>query len=471
MKSLLLPALMVALAFVSNAHSALDFEVTPESRANWLNEDKFGMFIHWGLYAEPARGEWVMCTEKIPVEKYKLLAAKFNPIKFDAKEWVRIVKDAGMKYIVITSKHHDGFALFDSQASDYNLVKASPFQRDAIQELKDACDLAGIKLGLYYSQAKDWYHKGGEPLYDWKEQCTPEDRQHYLDTIALPQVKEIASKYRPSLIWFDTPQMMTPEIARKFSDTVRSVSPDTLINSRLLRSGASIAGLSREDRDVLRDVGVDYLSFRDREIPEASPWPYWETCMTLNDSWGYTANDHNWKTPQRVVQQLLEVVSKGGTFLLNVGPTAEGEIPSPSIDTLKKTGEWLQVNGEAVYGAQPTKFKTTGTPSKEFLAKKAEMEKKAAETGSVGGHLRLELDYAWIATGKGKKIFITLFDWPAEDFQLENFDSKIKECYLLSDPQSKLQATLENQKLSVKFPSRPAGDMPSVLCLKLTDCP
>jgi alpha-L-fucosidase len=465
MKCLLISALLGAIAFVSNAYAALDFELTSDNRANWLNEDKFGMFIHWGLYAEPARGEWVMCTEKIPVEKYKLLAAKFNPVKFDAKEWVRIAKDAGMKYIVITSKHHDGFALFESQASDYTLVKASPFHRNAIQELKEACDQAGIKLGLYYSHAKDWYHKGGEPLYNWAEPCTPEDRQHYLDTIALPQVKEIASKYRPALIWFDTPQIMTPEIARKFSDTVRAASPETLINSRLLRSGASIVGLSREDRDVLRDVGVDYLSFRDREIPEASPWPYWESCMTLNDSWGYTESDHNWKTPQRVVQQLLEVVSKGGTFLLNVGPTAEGEIPPPSVDTLKKTGEWLRINGEAVYGVHPTPFKIAGVPSQDFLARKAEMEKKAAETGSVGGHLNVERDYAWIATGKGNKIFITLFDWPAEDFQLENFDFKIKDCYLLSDPQSQLQSTVENKKLSVKLPSRPASDMPSVLCL------
>ena len=465
MKYLLIPALLGARSFVSNAYAALDFELTSDNRANWLNEDKFGMFIHWGLYAEPARGEWVMCTEKIPVEKYKWLAAKFNPVKFDAKEWVRIAKDAGMKYIVITSKHHDGFALFDSQASDYNLVKASPFHRDAIQELKDACDQAGIKLGLYYSHAKDWYHKGGEPLYNWSEPCTPEDRQHYLDNVALPQVKEIASKYRPALIWFDTPQMMTPEIARKFSETVRAASQDTLINSRLLRSGASIAGLSRQERDELRDVGVDYLSFRDREIPESSPWPYWESCMTLNDSWGYTETDHNWKTPQRVIHQLLEVVSKGGTFLLNVGPTAEGEIPSPSVDTLKKTGEWLSINGEAVYGAQPTQFQSTGTPSKEFLAKKAEMEKKAAETGSVGGHLRVELDYEWIATRKGNKIFITFFAWPGEVFQLEHFDSKIKECFLLSDRETHLQTSVENQKLSVKLTPRPASDMPSVLCL------
>lgn len=465
MKCLLIPVLLGAISFVSNTYAALDFELTSDNRANWLNEDKFGMFIHWGLYAEPARGEWVMCTEKIPIEKYKSLAAKFNPVKFDAKEWVRIAKDAGMKYIVITSKHHDGFALFDSQASDYNLVKASPFHRNAIQELKTACDQAGIKLGLYYSHAKDWYHKGGEPLYNWSEPCTPEDRQHYLDNVALPQVKEIASKYRPALIWFDTPQMMTPEIARKFSDTVRAASPETLINSRLLRSGASIVGLSREQRDELRAAGIDYISFRDREIPESSPWPYWESCMTLNDSWGYTAADHNWKTPQRVVHQLLEVVSKGGTFLLNVGPTAEGEIPAPSVETLKKTGEWLQVNGEAVYGAQPTQFQSTGTPSKEFLAKKAEMEKKAAETGSVGGHLRVELDYEWIATGKGNKIFFTLFAWPGEVFQLEHFDSKIKECYLLSDRETHLQTSVENQKLSVKLTPRPASDMPSVLCL------
>jgi alpha-L-fucosidase len=224
-------------------------------------------------------------------------------------------------------------------------------------------------------------------------------------------------------------------------------------------------GLSREQRDELRAAGIDYLSFRDREIPEASPWPYWESCMTLNDSWGYTESDHNWKTPQRVIHQLLEVVSKGGTFLLNVGPTAEGEIPVPSVETLKKTGEWLKINGEAVYGVHPTPFKIAGVPSQDFLARKAAMEKKAAETGSVGGHLNVERDYAWIATGKGNKIFITLFDWPAEDFQLENFDFKIKDCYLLSDPQSKLQSTVENKKLNVKIPSRPAGDMPSVLCL------
>ena len=170
----------------------------PKQRAAWMDEEKFGLFIHWGLYSQVARGEWYMHAKKVPVEEYAKLAETCNPTKFDAGEWVKIAKNAGMKYIVITSKHHDGFALFDSKASDYNIVRATPFKRDLIAELKQACDAEGIRLGLYYSHAQDWYHRGGSPRYNWSDPSSMDEMKDYLEHISLPQVKELLTSTIPT---------------------------------------------------------------------------------------------------------------------------------------------------------------------------------------------------------------------------------------------------------------------------------
>ena len=318
---------------------------TRDSRSERFRDEKFGMFIHWGLYAIPARGEWVMSYEKMAPEVYAKYAEQFNPVQFNAREWVRIAKDAGMRYIVITAKHHDGFAMFGSNASPYNIVEATPFRRDPLKELAEACAEEGIALGFYYSHCMDWYHPGGG---SWKGTG---DFNTYIDDIVLPQLRELLTGYGPVFsLWFDMPSPQGGVRAGEMKDLLRSVSPETLINSRLLYGGAHVNVAKAEELENLRELDVDYLTYADRQIPSRTPWADWETCMTLNESWGYNKGDNHWKSPEDLIHQLIKVSSRGGNFLLNVGPTAEGVIPGPSVQNLKRVGDWLKVNGEAIYG-------------------------------------------------------------------------------------------------------------------------
>ena len=453
-------------AQLAQAERVLDFQPSAEDKAAWMNEDKFGFFIVWGLYSSIGRGEWVMWRDETPVDEYKQLANDFNPQNFDARRWVRIAKDAGMKYVVITAKFHDGFALFKTEASDFNVMDASPFKRDVIKELKDACDEEGMKLGLYYSHDQDWSNWGGtgsEKFFSGRTH-TSNDFMTYVDTVAIPQVTELCEQYQPDMIWFDTPRRMNPKLARRFSEAIQSVSPKTIINSRLLTDGSKAQKATRADRDILHDVGVNFVSYADREIPAASPWPYWETCMTLNDSWGHVQHDRNWKSPKRVIQQLIEVVSKGGTFLLAVGPDKDGVVSPEAVETLRIVGDWLKVNGDAVYGAVPTVFNGPGVLTKEYLSKKANAEERAKKIGRMP-HVPVDMEYEWLATGNDDKVYITLFDWPGESFVLDNFEGGIKDAFILSNPDAKLKATLNERKLTVNLPSKLADSKVPVLCL------
>ena len=470
MKLFILKQILIGLSLCSllKASEVLDFQSSPEDRAAWLDEDKFGLFIHWGLYSQIARGEWVMHSKKIPIEEYSKLTETCNPTKFSATEWVQIAKDAGMKYIVITSKHHDGFALFDSAVSDYNIVDATPFKRDMIAELKAACDAEGIKLGLYYSHAQDWYHRGGSHHYNWKIPSGMDEMKDYLNNIALPQVKEILTQYKPDIIWYDTPRRMTPAMAEPFSKLVRDISPGTLINSRIALDGNKMDKVTPKDLDMLKSLGTDYLSYADREIPANSPWNHWETCMTLNGAWGFTQGDNAWKTPSHVVQQLLEVVSKNGSFLLNVGPKPDGSFPSKSVTVLKQVGDWLKLNGDAVYGAQPVSFNLPGTPTAESLKRKADKEARFAKLNRDAPHTSLERDFPWLATRKGDTIHLTIFDWPADNaLVIENFTEKITDARFASNPDAPLQTRLYGNTLRISLPRHPGGDLPPVIRLSL----
>ena len=259
----------------------------------------------------PGIGEWIMHRAKIPVREYEALAQQFNPVKFDAEAWVRLAQDAGMKYIVITSKHHDGFAMFGSKASPFNVVDATPFKRDVLKELADACARAGMPLGFYYSQAQDWHEPDGAGN-DWD--FGPDDKKdfdRYLREKAEPQVRELLTGYGPvALVWFDTPRLMTPERAQRFTDLVRSLQPKCLIDGRLGAAG-------------------DYVSTGDNVIPSKVGAEAWETPATINHTWGYKKDDHDWKSPGDVTFKLVDIVSKGGNYLLNVGPMADGVIPQP----------------------------------------------------------------------------------------------------------------------------------------------
>ena len=349
-----------------------------DPRLDWWRDAKFGLFIHWGLYAIPAGrwkgrdvdgiGEWIMRFARIPIAEYEPLAQDFNPLEFDAKAWVSIAKAAGQKYVVFTSKHHDGFCLFDSKFTDYSVTKSSPFARDVVQELADECQRQDMALGFYYSQTQDWHHPNGDGN-DWDFDPKQKDFDSYLETYVIPQVTELLTNYGPvALIWFDTPKGITQGISQqqsqKLLDLCHRLQPDTLVCGRL---GNALG---------------DYATTNDNAIPAGALLAGdWETPATMNDTWGYKSQDHNWKSPTELIQKLVDIVSKGGNYLLNVGPTASGAIPPESIERLEAMGDWLSIHGEAVYGVRP---------------------------GPVQDQT------AYRTTSNDLAVFVLVFDWPSE---------------------------------------------------------
>jgi alpha-L-fucosidase len=337
--------------FVSLIHSCKNESAVDQDRLTWWHEARFGMFIHWGIYSVPAGvykeneipgiGEWIMNNAKIPVSEYAAYAAQFNPVNFNAEQWVSLASEGGMRYIVITSKHHDGFAMFASKASRYNIIDATPFKRDPLQELAAACKKHGIRLGFYYSQAQDWHHAGGSAIGGHWDTAQDGNMDDYIGKIALPQVMEILSNYGLiSVLWWDTPEGMSPERAAKFIPLLQ-LQPGIITNNRL---GGGIEGDFQTPEQYIPPTGI--------------PGKNWEACMTMNDTWGFKKSDNNWKSTLLLVQNLIDIASKGGNYLLNVGPNALGEIPEPSIVRLKQIGAWLKSNGEAIYATQASPFTT-----------------------------------------------------------------------------------------------------------------
>ncbi len=332
-----------------------------DTRMEWWRDARFGMFIHWGLYAVPAGvyqnepvggiGEWIMNSAQIPVADYEAFAAQFNPVRFDAAEWVRIAKDAGMKYIIITSKHHDGFSLWDSDVSQYDIIDATPFGHDILRELADAAAQEDIRLGFYHS-IMDWHHPDAQaphfPTYNTSEKSNP-NFPRYVEDYLKPQVRELVTNYDPVVLWFDGEWIpeWTHEMGLDMYNSVRSLKPDILINNRVDKGRQGMQGMTRTDQQYAGDFGTP-----EQEILEGTSTLDWESCMTMNNTWGFKSTDHNWKSSETLIHNLVDIAAKGGNYLLNVGPTAEGLIPQASVERLAEMGDWMEVNGEAIYGSR-----------------------------------------------------------------------------------------------------------------------
>ncbi|MCI0388988.1 MAG: alpha-L-fucosidase [Acidobacteria bacterium] len=408
-----------------------------EKRLQWWREARYGMFIHWGLYAVPAGewkgklvpgiGEWIMNRAKIPVPEYEQLAKQFNPVKFNADEWVTVAKNAGMKYIVITSKHHDGFAIYGSKVSKYNIVDATPFKRDPLKELAVACQKAGIKLCFYYSHAQDW-HDPDAAGNNWD---FPDEKKknfaRYFEEKCKPQVRELLTNYGPiGLMWFDTPRVITKEQSEELTALVHQLQPDCLVSGRV-GHGAG-----------------DYDSVGDNQISVGLIKRDWESPVTLNDTWGYKKDDDNWKSPTVLIRQMAQIVSRGGNYLLNVGPTAEGIIPQPSIDRLAEVGRWMKNNGEAIYGNGSSPFP-------------------------------YELPWGLMTTRPGK-LYLHIFDWPQKELVLVGLKNKVQKAYLPANKSElkiaqKSDQALDHHELRIQLPAAAPDKHDSIIVLELRGQP
>lgn len=436
-------------------------EMAKESKMDWWREARFGMFIHWGVYAVPGgvykgfeqnRGgaEWCMNRMKIPVTEYQAYAKQFNPVKFDADAWVKIAKDAGMKYIVITTKHHDGFAMFKSEASKWNIVDATPYGKDVLKQLAAACKKEGIKLGFYYSHAQDWNNPGGSaalkparegwPNPDstkidaytkahnghWDSLQTTATMAEYIDKIAVPQVKELLTNYgEVSVLWWDTPTNMTEEFADKIKDVLKDY-PTLITNDRLMRNRPQFAGDFKTPEQKIPNLSE--LDGKD-----------WEACMTMNGSWGWRSYKPDFKTSEVLIRNLVDIASKGGNYLLNVGPQADGLFPQQSIDGLKDIGNWMKVNGEAIYGTKASPLKPLSW---------GRCTSKEAKGGTV--------------------LYLSVFEWPKNGkLMVPDVKNKIGAVKLLANGKS-LQTSVSAEVLTIDLPKEALDKIATVIKIELT---
>lgn len=446
------------LTLLSIALPGLAADTLPLSeKMKWWNDAKFGLFVHWGPYSlyggvyhgyKQTRGgaEWIMNRCKIPVREYRAMASTFNPVHFDADSLVLLAKNAGAKYIVFTSKHHDGFAMFKSDASRFNIVDYTPFNRDIVDELAKACRKHGITLGLYYSQSQDWNNPGGNCARKqmWEGWANPDSTEindftkknngawdaiqfsksfnDYFYSVALPQLTELLGRYGDELgvIFFDTPQQITDKQASDIMDLLKKY-PKIIVNDRLKRP----------------NFPGDYKTPEGR-VPKADDIKgiYWETCMNIGSSWGYKSWDDKWKSPKEIIRNLITIAARGGNYLLNVGPDSLGDVPGEAVECLAETGRWLKANGEAIYGTQRSGL--------------------APEWGEV-----VRKDNA-----KNTSLYLCVFDW-AQDGKLRlEGDFKVKNATMLADG-TPLKFSSKNGVVTVNLPSEAPDEVATVIRLDL----
>jgi alpha-L-fucosidase len=431
----------------------------PADKFGWFRKAKFGLFVHWGPYAVPAGewgdkkdyGEWIMLSANIPSKEYEGLARQLNPVKFDAKEWVGLAKDAGMNYIVVTAKHHDGFCMYDSKLTDYDIVDYTPWKRDPFKELAEESRKAGIKFCPYYSIV-DWHHP------EFPQGLSQVRREHPDGFHGAPnpkadikkyaeyqkgQVRELLTNYGDvGIVWFDGGGSFRNRDrkalldGKALVDMIRELRPGILINNRL-------------------GFGGDYGT-PEQHIPGGASAHPFEVCMTLNRHWGYNKNDNDWKSSETIIRNLVDIASKGGNYLLNVGPTAEGVIPEASQRILREVGQWLKVNGEAIYDS-------AAGPSNENVRGPGSTQREGTPNG-----IRF--------TQQPGKLYMTVLDWPKGDGSIfvEGLKgSVVGKMYFLGDPEKKaIEADLRERCVKFKLPAtRPAGFAPVIVIERRGDEP
>ena len=410
-----------------------------DARMGWWREARFGLFIHWGVYSVPAGtydgeriagiGEWILRNAKIPIAEYKTYAQDFNPVHYDPKAWVKMAKDAGMKYIVITSKHHDGFALFDSKVSDWDIADASPYGKDLLRPLVEEAKKAGLKIGFYYSQAQDWTHPGGAKSGykegEYWDEAHAGSFDDYLKEIAYPQVKEILTDYDIDILWWDTPRWMNEDRAELLRPLI-SLRPGLITNNRL---GGGYKGDSDTPEQHVPATGIEG---RD-----------WEVCMTMNHTWGYKSYDDDWKSTEDLLHKLIDIASKGGNFLLNVGPKPDGTIPQASIDRLAEIGRWMDVNSESIYGTVASPFRRPWW----------------------GRCTRKELE------GGDTRLYLQVFDWPEDKTLLVPVNNEAIQCYSLSGNKEMYEAEKAEEGLVVRLTGEAADEISFVVVLDIKGSP
>ena len=421
--------------------------MSQDERMDWWRDARFGMFLHWGVYSVPAGtykgeringiGEWIMHHGKIPVEEYEKFAGQFDPIGFDADQWVRLAKNAGMKYIVITSKHHDGFCLWDSKVTDWDIMDATPYKRDVLKELAQTCKKHGVKLCFYHS-IMDWHHPDAQapcyPNYNDTSKSNP-NFDRYVDSYLKPQLAELLTNYGEiGVLWFDGEWIKdwTEPKGKDLYAYVRSLQPSILVNNRVGKGRKGMEGLSASD-----EYAGDFGTPEQQVPPEGLPGIDWETCMTMNDTWGYKSYDDKWKSTETLIRTLADVASKGGNFLLNVGPMPEGLIPPVSEERLQEMGKWMTVNGESIHGT----------------------------TASVIGRP----DWGR-CTVKGNKLYLHVFNWPADGtLEVPLANAQVEKAYLLADKKRTslpVAADAEKATVSLAAPAPDAINSVVVLVLK-----
>ncbi|MFA4870589.1 MAG: alpha-L-fucosidase [Pedobacter sp.] len=423
---------------------------THDERIKWWRDARFGMFIHWGLYSLPA-GEWkgklvkgysehLMRKEKISRAEYLDLAHEFNPLKFNAEEWILEAKKSGMRYFIITAKHHDGFAMYNSSVSDFNVLKQTPFKRDPMAELAAAAKKYGMKFGFYYSHAFDWEHPdapgndweynnpggdkllGGANWYDNHPEWLPKAAK-YVDEKAIPQIKELINKYHPDILWFDTPHKLPLSENMRILKAIRETDPNIVVNGRLVRSAGGNFG--------------DYMNTADRPAELMTVEGDAEAIPTTNESYGYSKHDNSHKSASFFIKLLANSASRGANLLMNLGPKGDGTFDQKDKNILDSVGAWLSKNGAAIYGTEKGKLPIP----------------------------------AWgVTTQKGQYVYLHVFNWPSDgNLVVGGLKNEVKAAWFLADKnKKKLEIKrLDPSAINVSIPIKSTGEPVVVITLEL----